>query len=210
MRVLVTGGAGYIGSVVSEQLVKDDHEVVVYDSLYKGHRDAVVAGARLVEADLRDHERDPGERHVRDLEAQRDLVVGEVVALQGERIARPLDRGHARARAAHDRRRREVAGHRPDAGRIDAGGDIDLDRQGIELVVVLVGTAVVHRERDLLTALAGDRGSTGNRDMSRCERRNEQYEPCKARQPHRASGPRATPAIERVQNHREQRGRTRF
>jgi len=56
MRVLVTGGAGYIGSVVSEQLVKDDHEVVVYDSLYKGHRDAVVAGARLVEADLRDHE----------------------------------------------------------------------------------------------------------------------------------------------------------
>jgi len=56
MRVLVTGGAGYIGSVVSEQLVKDDHEVVVYDSLYKGHRDAVVAGARLVEGDLRDHE----------------------------------------------------------------------------------------------------------------------------------------------------------
>jgi len=56
MRVLVTGGAGYIGSVVTEQLVKGDHEVVVYDSLYKGHREAVVAGARLVEADLRDHE----------------------------------------------------------------------------------------------------------------------------------------------------------
>jgi UDP-glucose 4-epimerase len=56
MRVLVTGGAGYIGSVVTEQLVKDDHEVVVYDSLYKGHREAVVAGARFVQADLRDHE----------------------------------------------------------------------------------------------------------------------------------------------------------
>jgi UDP-glucose 4-epimerase len=54
MRVLVTGGAGYIGSVVTEQLVKDDHEVVVYDSLYKGHREAVVSGARFVEADLRD------------------------------------------------------------------------------------------------------------------------------------------------------------
>src|SRR4030095_16598271 len=54
MRVLVTGGAGYIGSVVTEQLVKDDHEVVVYDSLSKGHRDAVVSGARFVEADLRD------------------------------------------------------------------------------------------------------------------------------------------------------------
>ena len=56
MRVLVTGGAGYIGSVVTEQLVKDDHEVVVYDSLYKGHREAVVSGARFVKADLRDRE----------------------------------------------------------------------------------------------------------------------------------------------------------
>jgi UDP-glucose 4-epimerase len=54
MRVLVTGGAGYIGSVVTEQLVKDDHDVVVYDSLYKGHREAVVGGARFVEAALRD------------------------------------------------------------------------------------------------------------------------------------------------------------
>src|SRR6185436_5944530 len=54
MRVLVTGGAGYIGSVVSEQLVNDGHEVVVYDNLSKGHRDAVVEGARFVEADLLD------------------------------------------------------------------------------------------------------------------------------------------------------------
>ena len=54
MRVLVTGGAGYIGSVVTEELVNDNHEVVVYDSLYKGHRKAVVADAELVEADLRD------------------------------------------------------------------------------------------------------------------------------------------------------------
>jgi UDP-glucose 4-epimerase len=56
MRVLVTGGAGYIGSVVTEQLVNDDHEVVVYDSLYKGHREAVVRDARFVKADLRDKE----------------------------------------------------------------------------------------------------------------------------------------------------------
>ena len=54
MRVLVTGGAGYIGSVVTEQLVNDGHEVVVYDSLVKGHREAVVSGARLVEGDLLD------------------------------------------------------------------------------------------------------------------------------------------------------------
>jgi UDP-glucose 4-epimerase len=57
MRVLVTGGAGYIGSVVVEELVRDGHEVVVYDSLYKGHREALVEGARFVEADLLDAER---------------------------------------------------------------------------------------------------------------------------------------------------------
>ena len=54
MKVLVTGGAGYIGSVVTEELVKDGHEVVVYDSLYKGHREAVVKDAALVQADLAD------------------------------------------------------------------------------------------------------------------------------------------------------------
>ena len=54
MRVLVTGGAGYIGSVVVEELIGDGHEVVVYDSLYKGHRAAITPGAKLVEADLID------------------------------------------------------------------------------------------------------------------------------------------------------------
>ena len=48
MRVLFTGGAGYIGSVVTEELVKDGHEVVVYDNLVKGHRQAVVSGATFV------------------------------------------------------------------------------------------------------------------------------------------------------------------
>lgn len=56
MRVLVTGGAGYIGSVVTEQLVGDGHQVIVYDDLSKGHRDAVVAGAELVHASLIDAE----------------------------------------------------------------------------------------------------------------------------------------------------------
>ncbi len=54
MRVLVTGGAGYIGSVVTEELVNDGHQPVVYDSLYKGHSAAIVAGAEFVQADLSD------------------------------------------------------------------------------------------------------------------------------------------------------------
>ena len=52
MRILVTGGAGYIGSVVTEELVNDGHDVVVYDNLSKGHRGAVVDGAHFVEGDL--------------------------------------------------------------------------------------------------------------------------------------------------------------
>jgi len=50
----VTGGAGYIGSVVTEELLKGGDEVVVYDSLYKGHREAVVEGAAFVKGDLLD------------------------------------------------------------------------------------------------------------------------------------------------------------
>src|SRR3954471_15366784 len=47
MRVLVTGGAGYIGSVVSAQLLADGHEVVVVDDLSTGHADAVPSGAEF-------------------------------------------------------------------------------------------------------------------------------------------------------------------
>ena len=52
MRVLVTGGAGYIGSVITDQLIEDGHTVVVYDNLSKGHAYAVSTDATLVEADL--------------------------------------------------------------------------------------------------------------------------------------------------------------
>lgn len=56
MRLLVTGGAGYIGSVVAAQLVESGHEVTVVDNLSKGHEDAVHEGARFVECDLLDRE----------------------------------------------------------------------------------------------------------------------------------------------------------
>ncbi|SEO69066.1 UDP-glucose 4-epimerase GalE [Trujillonella endophytica] len=54
MRVLVAGGAGYIGSVVTAALVEAGHEVTVLDDLSTGHADAVVEGARLVRASLQE------------------------------------------------------------------------------------------------------------------------------------------------------------
>ena len=57
MRVFVTGGAGYIGSVVAEVLLARGHAVSVYDDLSGGHRDAVPDGARLLEGDLLDRAR---------------------------------------------------------------------------------------------------------------------------------------------------------
>jgi UDP-glucose 4-epimerase len=54
MRVLVTGGAGYIGSVVAAQLIAAGHEVTVLDDLSTGFADAVPAGATFVKGTLRD------------------------------------------------------------------------------------------------------------------------------------------------------------
>jgi UDP-glucose 4-epimerase len=54
MNILVTGGAGYIGSAAAEALLKAGHSVTVYDSLVTGHRRAVPEGATFVEADLSD------------------------------------------------------------------------------------------------------------------------------------------------------------
>jgi UDP-glucose 4-epimerase len=56
MRVLVTGGAGYVGSVSVERLVAAGHDVVVLDSLVTGHRAAVPREARLVVESTRDQE----------------------------------------------------------------------------------------------------------------------------------------------------------
>ena len=54
MRVLVTGGAGYIGSVVADRLLRSGHAVTVLDNLSKGHREAVPAQAEFVLADTGD------------------------------------------------------------------------------------------------------------------------------------------------------------
>jgi UDP-glucose 4-epimerase len=85
MRLLVTGGAGYIGSIVSSHLLAADHEVVVLDNLERGHRQAVPPGATLVVSDLLDRD------------ALRDALSGgfdaalhfAALALVGESVSHP-------------------------------------------------------------------------------------------------------------------------
>jgi UDP-glucose 4-epimerase len=54
MKLLVTGGAGYIGSIVAAQLIAAGHDVTVLDNLYRGHARAIPAGARHLDVDLKD------------------------------------------------------------------------------------------------------------------------------------------------------------
>jgi UDP-glucose 4-epimerase len=56
MKTLVTGAAGYIGSVTTEVLLAAGHEVIALDSLELGHRAAVHEDATFVQADLRDRQ----------------------------------------------------------------------------------------------------------------------------------------------------------
>jgi UDP-glucose 4-epimerase len=56
LKVLVTGGAGYIGSVAVAELLQAGHEVVVYDNLSHGYRDAVRNGAEFIQGAISDRE----------------------------------------------------------------------------------------------------------------------------------------------------------
>jgi UDP-glucose 4-epimerase len=86
MNILVTGGAGYIGSVVTEELLKDKHSVVVYDNLVKGHREAVAPEAAFVFGDLMETEKlfDVLRRH--EIEAVIHMAAHSLV---GESVERP-------------------------------------------------------------------------------------------------------------------------
>jgi UDP-glucose 4-epimerase len=57
MRIVVTGGAGYIGSVITEELLRANHEVTVLDNLSKGHRGAVPNDVHFVQLDLLEESR---------------------------------------------------------------------------------------------------------------------------------------------------------
>jgi UDP-glucose 4-epimerase len=52
MRILVTGGAGYIGSVVVEECLRDGHETFVFDNLVKGHRESIPPEALFIDGGL--------------------------------------------------------------------------------------------------------------------------------------------------------------
>jgi len=57
MKIFITGGAGYIGSAASQMLLEAGHKVTIYDSLVKGYREAIPAGAQFIQADLADLDR---------------------------------------------------------------------------------------------------------------------------------------------------------
>jgi len=86
MRVLVTGGAGYIGSVIVARLVSGGHAVTALDDLSRGHARAVAPGARFVVGDVRD------EALVRDLlraEGCEAVIHMAALAEVAESVARP-------------------------------------------------------------------------------------------------------------------------
>lgn len=87
MKLCVTGGAGYIGSIVVEQLLQRGHDITVLDNLSTGHRDALSPECRFVEGDIRDaHALDdaiaPGTDAVLHFAARSQV---------GESVEKPLD-----------------------------------------------------------------------------------------------------------------------
>lgn len=88
MKVLVTGGAGYIGSVTVRRLFKEGHQVTVVDTLEKGHREALPGDIDLVVADIGDRER------MKELFSTRaiDGIIHLAAYVEsGESMERPLD-----------------------------------------------------------------------------------------------------------------------
>jgi UDP-glucose 4-epimerase len=88
MRILVTGGAGYIGSVMTDVLVQGGHSAVVYDNLSRGHRDAVAPEATFIEADLLNKDRLLATLNVEQIDAvihmAGDALVGESMKNPGK------------------------------------------------------------------------------------------------------------------------------
>src|SRR5215213_4246500 len=86
MRILVTGGAGYVGSVSAELLVERGHDVTIYDSLASGHEGAAMPGCVLVRGNVGDRELFEGTLRERSIEAVLHCASR---ALVGESVADP-------------------------------------------------------------------------------------------------------------------------
>src|SRR5688572_2836480 len=86
MNILVTGGAGYIGSVVVEETLRAGHATVVYDNLVKGHRDMVAPEATFVEGDLLDRSRLEATLREHQIEA---VIHMAAYSLVGESVSEP-------------------------------------------------------------------------------------------------------------------------
>jgi len=87
MNILVTGGAGYIGSIVVEELIKAGERVIVYDNLSQGHRDAVDPRATFIKGDLADVVRLEAVFQQHPIEAVMHFASSTLVA---ESVANPL------------------------------------------------------------------------------------------------------------------------
>lgn len=87
MNVLVTGGAGYIGSHAVQRLLADGHTVDVMDNLYRGHRAAVPDGVAFVEADLLDYDAIAEALQVHAIECVMNFAA---LAYVGESVDEPL------------------------------------------------------------------------------------------------------------------------
>src|SRR5690625_6510960 len=98
MNVLVTGGAGYIGSVTVEALVEGGHRVVVLDNLSTGHRAAVHPEATFVLGDIRDREL---VRRLVDEHRLEATLHFAAVSLVGESMQQPGDRKSTRLNSSH-------------------------------------------------------------------------------------------------------------
>src|SRR5262245_65938302 len=99
-RVLVTGGAGYIGSILVDQLLERDYSVFVLDDLSRGHVEAVARGARFVQGNV-------GNRELVEALLERERIESVVhlaaFALVAESVAEPQKIGRASCRGRGER-----------------------------------------------------------------------------------------------------------
>ncbi len=88
MKILITGGAGYIGSVVTEEVIREKHEAVVYDSLIAGHRGSIPDEVPFIEGDLRDEQKLRKTLKDHSIEA---VIHMAAFALVGESVSHPRE-----------------------------------------------------------------------------------------------------------------------